>query len=285
MKKIFTILGIVAVATVSAQTPVITMIADCDCTGGTPKVLEIYANGTVDFSQYTLQNQTNANTTWGTSSTTSLSLSALGTLTNTFAYVYYDASNDNFFTEFPTAIPAQSIEHQALNLNGDDRVRIINTTTQAVIDQWGVSDTDGSGTTWETTDSYAKRNNSTGPDGGFTQANWTIAPLASLDGQGVCQSGTAFGTIIGAGTYQAAALSVSDITSVKSNFVRNTMVNNEINFGTKADVKVYNMNGQVVKSASVSENNNLEVSDLAPGMYIVTGTVNGEAVSQKILKK
>lgn len=86
-------------------------------------------------------------------------------------------------------------------------------------------------------------------------------------------------------TYAAAVLGVSDVTSVKSNFVRNTMVNNEINFGTKADVKVYNMNGQVVRSASVSENNNLEVSDLAPGMYIVTGTVNGEAVSQKILKK
>ena len=82
-----------------------------------------------------------------------------------------------------------------------------------------------------------------------------------------------------------ATLGVSDVNSVKSNFVRNTMVNNEIKFGTKAEVKVYNMNGQVVRSASVSENNNLEVSDLAPGMYIVTGTVNGEAVSQKILKK
>lgn len=81
------------------------------------------------------------------------------------------------------------------------------------------------------------------------------------------------------------SLGVVENFSTKSNFVRNTMVNNEINFGTKAEVKVYNMNGQVVRSASVSENNNLEVSDLAPGMYIVTGTVNGEAVSQKILKK
>ena len=81
------------------------------------------------------------------------------------------------------------------------------------------------------------------------------------------------------------SLGVSDVNSVKSNFVRNTMVNNEINFGTKADVKVYNMNGQVVKTASVSENKNLDAADLAPGMYIVTGTVNGEAVSQKILKK
>ncbi len=86
-------------------------------------------------------------------------------------------------------------------------------------------------------------------------------------------------------TTYSPVLGVSDITSVKSNFVKNTLVKDEINFGSKADVKIYNMNGQVVRTASVSENKNLEVSDLAPGMYIVTGTVNGEAVSQKILKK
>ena len=45
------------------------------------------------------------------------------------------------------------------------------------------------------------------------------------------------------------------------------------------------MNGQVVKSASVSENKSLEVADLASGMYIVTGTVEGQAVSTKIIKK
>ena len=45
------------------------------------------------------------------------------------------------------------------------------------------------------------------------------------------------------------------------------------------------MNGQVVKSASVNENTSLNVADLAKGMYIVTGTVNGKAVSEKIIKK
>lgn len=82
-----------------------------------------------------------------------------------------------------------------------------------------------------------------------------------------------------------AVLGVTDFNSSKSYFVKNTFVKDELNFGTKADVKVYNMNGQVVKSASVSEFKNLEVADLAPGMYIVTGNVNGTPVSQKIMKK
>ena len=281
MKKLYSLVVALVATMTFAQVPIITMIADNGCTGGTPKVLEIYANGTVDFTQYSLQNQPNANTAWGATQ----DLSALGTLTNTFVYVFHDGSYDNFFTEYSSAIPAQSIESGTLNLNGDDRVRIINTTTQVVIDQFGVSDLDGTGTPWETLDSYAKRVNGTGPDAGFVIGNWTFAPIDSTDGQGLCNSATAFGILTGAGTYSASALGVSDVINVKSNFVQNTFVTDEIQFGAKSDVKIYNMNGQVVKAASVSEFRALDASDLQPGMYIVTGSVEGQPVSQKILKK
>ncbi|MFC6268727.1 T9SS type A sorting domain-containing protein [Frigoriflavimonas asaccharolytica] len=80
-------------------------------------------------------------------------------------------------------------------------------------------------------------------------------------------------------------LGVSDLQNIKNTFVKNTSVTNEINFGAKANVKIFSMNGQLVKSANVSETKSLEVSNLASGMYIVTGIVNGEAVSTKILKK
>ncbi|KIC63192.1 lamin tail domain-containing protein [Chryseobacterium taiwanense] len=81
-------------------------------------------------------------------------------------------------------------------------------------------------------------------------------------------------------------LAVSDFGKEKSLFVKNTFVkNNEIVFGANAkDVKVFNMFGQVIKTASVKADGTLNVSDLAKGNYIVTGTVNNEAVSQKILK-
>lgn len=81
------------------------------------------------------------------------------------------------------------------------------------------------------------------------------------------------------------ALAVNDVTNVKSAFVQNTQVTDAIHFGAKADVKIYNMNGQVVKTASVSNTRALDASDLQPGMYIVTGSVDGQPVSQKILKK
>lgn len=81
-------------------------------------------------------------------------------------------------------------------------------------------------------------------------------------------------------------LATGEVLPSKYRMVKNTFVKNEeIAFGAQVkDVKIYNMFGQVVKTASVKENEVLNVSDLAKGNYIVTGTVNNEPVSQKILK-
>ena len=78
---------------------------------------------------------------------------------------------------------------------------------------------------------------------------------------------------------------VVDVNSTKVSLVKNTVVANTIMFAAKADVQILNMNGQVVKTASVNENTSLDVATLAKGMYVVTANVNGKAVSQKIIKK
>lgn len=80
-------------------------------------------------------------------------------------------------------------------------------------------------------------------------------------------------------------MAVGDVNATKANLVKNTNVENAIIFAAKANVQVINMNGQVVKTASVNENSSLEVASLPKGTYIVTGSVNGKAVSQKIIKK
>lgn len=86
-------------------------------------------------------------------------------------------------------------------------------------------------------------------------------------------------------TYSLPTMAVVDVNSAKTNLVKNTVVGNTMMFTAKADIQILNMNGQVVKTASVNENTSLEVSSLAKGMYVVTATVNGKAVSQKIIKK
>ena len=90
------------------------------------------------------------------------------------------------------------------------------------------------------------------------------------------------------GTVTTSSLEVSDISKTKNIFLKNTIVDNTLSFQTKgnATVRVYNTNGQLVKTANVSaQNANVNVANLPKGNYVVTAELNGETVSQKILKK
>ncbi|MGX9987098.1 T9SS type A sorting domain-containing protein [Soonwooa purpurea] len=108
-------------------------------------------------------------------------------------------------------------------------------------------------------------------------------------------NGFKFRVVISSGTCQTisdeatltvdSTLATGNSNATKANLVKNTVVANEIIFGQDAKVSVINMAGQVVKTAEVKENARLDVSNLAKGTYIVTATVNGKAVSQKIIKK
>ena len=131
------------------QTPIITMISDGDCSGGNPKVVEIYADGAVDFANYSLEKQSNANTTWGST----LNLTDLGVVTDDFVYVYKD--DPSFASEYPSASNTFATTSGSVNFNGDDRVRIIEDASGNTIDQFGVDSVDGTGEAWEYKDGYA----------------------------------------------------------------------------------------------------------------------------------
>ena len=89
-------------------------------------------------------------------------------------------------------------------------------------------------------------------------------------------------------TPKNSTLSAIDVLKSKNIFLKNTMVDNTLSFQTKgnATVRVYNTNGQLVKSDTISaQNANVNVANLPKGNYVVTAELNGETVSQKILKK
>jgi hypothetical protein len=180
------------------QGPMITIISDGDCSGGNPKMVEIYAQGAVDFTLYSLEKQSNGAASWGTTT----SLQSFGTVTDDFIYIYSDSTSDEVFaTEYPSASPA--VESGVVNINGDDGIRIILDSDGSVVDQYGVDAEDGSGKPWEYTDGYAKRIDGTGPDGGFTASDWTYEK-SGLNGNGSCQDGTIFEDVMGGvGVYTA----------------------------------------------------------------------------------
>ena len=223
MKKIYLLLlMLIGFNSFGQGTPIITMIADGDCSGGTPKVVEIYAKGTVDFNNYALENQTNSSSTWGHN----FSLANLGTVTDNFVYVYYEGNNTGVFaTEFPNAsanyTTLDATSSSVLSINGDDRIRIVDA-GGVPVDMYGEDGVDGTGTAWEYKDGYSKRNDGTGPDPVFIEANWTYNNGA-LNNQGACQGGSTFESIIGIATYQPATTATPSlaITSPTPNQVYN----------------------------------------------------------------
>lgn len=295
MKKLYTLLFLAVASASFAQTPIITGIMDGDCTGGHPKVLEIYASGTVDFGNYTLENQTNASTTWGNP----LSLASFGTRTNSFIYVVYGdpvAVGAVFAAEF-AAIPSGNVSvygtsPTTLNINGDDRVRIINASTSAVVDQYGAEGVDGSGTPWEYTDSWAKRNNGTGPDGAaFNTANWTFGggdysgatPNGALNNLGTCQSAAAFSTVVPFGTFSLSTQSF-DIAGLKV-FPNPVKGGNLYITSDSKEVKtvvIIDMLGKQVLNAVVTDEA-INVSHLNAGVYMAKITEAGKTATKKVV--
>jgi hypothetical protein len=281
MKKFYTLSFILLASTMFSQTPVITALVDGPCTGGIPKVLEIYANGTVDFTLFTLENQTNANTTW----TAPQSLSALGTRTNEFVYVIMTNGVLAAATsEFPGIVAGNSIESATMNLNGDDKLRIINTATSVVIDQFGTGG-DGTGLTWEWLDSYAKRKNRTVPTGTFVEADWTFAPINSLDTAGLCLTppGAQLQTIVSLGNFTLSNREF-EINGLKvyPNPVTNGNLYISSDSNSAKSVEIYDILGKQVLNAKVS-NNTVNVSNLKGGAYIVKINEEGKTATRKLI--
>ncbi len=79
-------------------------------------------------------------------------------------------------------------------------------------------------------------------------------------------------------------LAVSELSAGKNSLVVNTLVmRNEIYFRNPvSDIQIFSMSGQLVKTAAVKADSKISVN-LPKGQYIVTGTVDGKKMSNKIV--
>ena len=137
--------------------------------GSSPKGVEVYVMETGAYEGYTLDIQSNANTTWMTG--------------YTFDTTIYSAGQFLYVTSTPTAVELVSmsgviIDDGSFTMNGDDRVRLTN--GGETIDQYGVTDLDGTGEDWEYLDSYAVRSTGQAWTGNFELSEWSVAPVNSL---------------------------------------------------------------------------------------------------------
>ncbi len=153
---------------------VITGVYDAQLTTGAgPKGVELYVVSDIaDLSLYGIGGANNGGGTDGEEFT----FPVVGVTAGTYIYV---TNSDTVFLSF-FGFDADYVSG-AVNINGDDAFELFENGN--VIDTFGDINVDGSGQPWDYLDGWAKRLNSTGPDGiDFDIAAWTFSGIDTLEG-------------------------------------------------------------------------------------------------------
>ncbi|MBW2961420.1 choice-of-anchor I family protein [Mesonia aestuariivivens] len=198
MKKIYLAALFVFISLASfAQEALITGYVDSPCPSAEGRAIEIYVNGTIDFTGWNLARQSNGGGNDNSGYSTSIDISDLGTITDDFAYITNEPTI--FETEFGTQ--TNIIENASISSNGDDAFQLVDNNSN-VIDRFGEENVDGSNTAWEHTDSFYLRNDGeTANAGNFDVSNWTFGALNALEDEGTCNGGTQLNQLVAFGSF------------------------------------------------------------------------------------
>ncbi|MEZ4854620.1 T9SS type A sorting domain-containing protein [Flavobacterium sp.] len=302
MKKLY-FLTLLATAFTFGQSVVITTVIDgtlpsdgCAGSSGSsnPKLVELYVSGTVDLTNYRLQTESNgaadaASISWNTG----CDLTALGTVTDSFIYLV--GAGETTFTEmYPSATPAAGLTSLP-NGNGNDayRVALYDAPGTAgnlvsVMDQFGdpldlpVNDYSAA---WCYQDSYAKRNNGVVANGGtFDSSTFTYGGNAAFASpNNTCAFITA-AVPVGTFTLTTKAFNGINGLTLYPNPVSGNVLNITSSNNGAMSVQIFDVLGKRVANTSVI-NNQINISGLNSGVYIVKITEEGKTATRKLVVK
>lgn len=80
-------------------------------------------------------------------------------------------------------------------------------------------------------------------------------------------------------------LAAGEVTPSKHRLIKNSIVTSDLVFATNSSVKIFDVTGKLIKTADVQDNTKLNLSNLPKGTYIVKGLANGESTMQKFIKQ
>jgi hypothetical protein len=174
MKLTAVAIGTLALAASANADVIMTAIMDGPLSGGDPKVIELYVDGTVNFDDgWTVERASNANPF------ADATINLTGTYTDEFVYIVNTSDIDDFENIWGTSGDfANVILSGTASGNGNDAFRLVDPSA-TVIDQVGGFAED---TTNVYLDSYLYRLDGTGPDGAWVASNWFNPGNDSLDG-------------------------------------------------------------------------------------------------------
>ena len=273
-----------------AQNVTITKIIETDCGDPYVKSVELYVDGTVDFSTEVVVNFMQNGKAW---SENQIDVSALGLISNQFVYISRDFTLMQ--AEFPgTTFDASNTIITNLATNGDDGYQIV--LNGAVVSQFGKTETDAdTDNVWEHDDSVVSRKSGIVDTGAWDETHWDYSGKNSIDGMTACKGGAgaeAFlsdlgGTYpLGSGSGWTAALSTKAFSkaelSIYPNPVNNGLVTIKSPLAGVKNVVMFDAIGRnVLKTELTAEA--LDVSELGAGLYLLKVTIGDRSVTHKLV--
>lgn len=293
MKKLYFLLFAISFSVLSfGQTVTITRIIDgkapsdgCAGSSGSssPKTVELYVSGTIDFTGYTYELESNG-TIGGVATWNSTDISALGSRTNEFVYIC--PLGETTLYDMYTGATAGNTFAGGSSYNGNDAIRITDGTN--VLDQFGdPADVEaGDYSSWDHVDSYARRLDGSTPNGGtFVEANWFIPGGDYFDNNGISSCVDMLAEIQ-FGSFNP--LSITDFNTKSFSVFPNPTNTGSVNVVSSSsanngtlNVAVFDVLGKQVINTLMT-NETLDVSSLNTGVYIMKIT-QGNATSTKKL--
>lgn len=254
---------------------VIIGVYDGPNSGGTPKGVELYALADIaDLSLFGISSVTNGAGSNGSTVEFTFPADAL-----TAGQSIFVATEATEFTNFFGFAPNYTTG--VVGINGDDAVELYE--NGVIIDTFGDVNADGTGTAWDYLDGWAYRVSNTGPDGTtFVIGNWTFSGINQLEGATTnagCTVPYPLGQYLTTNSFNAIDGLVMYPNPVSGNNLYFTSANNG-----EMNVQIFDILGKEVVKTNVV-NNQVNVSGLNAGVYIVKITEAGKTATRKLIVK
>jgi endonuclease I/chitodextrinase len=228
------------------------------------KALEIanLTDNPIDLSGYSIKKQSNGAGSW----VNELPLSGTINVNDVFVMIHYQADDQTLLTEADLGGPSSN-NGAPVNFNGNDPVGLFK--DDVLIDIIGVLD--------ETAKNFEdmtlrRKLTITNPNTTYTASEWDEYDLGVYDGIGIYDD-----TVLSAGS--------SDFETFK--MYPNPVSGNKIYFKVSDDmaIKIYTILGELVKSSKITNTkNNIDVSDLSKGIYLLKIASQNQIITKKLIK-
>jgi endonuclease I/chitodextrinase len=216
----------------------------------------------IDLSNYSIKKQSNGSGDW----VNELPLNGTIAVNDVFVMIHFQADDNTLTSEADLVAPQGSDYGAPINFNGNDPIGLFK--DGVLIDIVGVL-----GETVKNFENMTLRRkaNVTEPNTTYTESEWDEFQQGTVDGVG----------------YHGDTASADDYLMDAITFYPNPTNGNTIYIKTRdnTDVHIYNVLGKLVKYTEITElNNNIDVSNLSKGIYILKMSVDKKSVTKKLIK-